>query len=121
MEYYYKGYLDITIIKARLTRTTEFLLKQDPYVKLMINGTTFKSQTHKSGDVEPVWEYKFRLEIENIHDDVDIEVWDEDMNGDDLIGQTQIKMSALVVNSNQKEGVTDWFSLFYNNERVGLI
>ena len=43
------------------------------------------------------------------------------MNGDDLIGQTQIKMSALVVNSNQKDGVTDWYSLFYNNERVGLI
>ena len=43
------------------------------------------------------------------------------MNGDDLIGQTQIKMSAFVVNSNQKDGVTDWYSLFYNNERVGLI
>ena len=57
MELYQSGDLDITLIKARLTRSTDFIVKQDPYVRLVINGVAHKTETHKSGGCEPVWNF----------------------------------------------------------------
>lgn len=71
--------------------------------------------------MEPLWEYDFQHAFESIHEDILIEVFDQDMGEDDLIGFCQIKVSSLLVNSQDEHGVTDWYSLFFNNERVGLI
>ena len=55
-----------------------------------------------------------------IHDDILIEVFDQDLASDDLIGFCSIKVSTLMINA-EKGKVEDWFSVFYNNERVGML
>ena len=81
----------------------------------------YKTDVHEDGGKEPLWEYSFTHTVQNIHEDMLIEAFDQDMGEDDLIGFCQIKVSSLLANSDKEKGTTDWYSLFFNNERVGLL
>ena len=79
--------------------------------------------THKDGEFEPVWNHKIELDIEDpINDKIKIEVFDEDDgSNDDLIGFMSVKVSSFILNAHEPQGNDDWHSLFYNNERIGLL
>ena len=116
-----KATLEITCRLAKFTRSAEIIGKQDPYVKFTIGEKLYKTDVHEDGGKEPLWEHTFIHTVQNIHEDILIEAFDQDMGEDDLIGFCQIKVSSLMANSDKEKGMTDWYSLFFNNERVGLL
>jgi len=49
-----------------------------------------------------------------------VDVFDKNMISDDLIGFSNIKFSSLMINA-ENGWQNDWHSLYYDNQRVGLI
>ena len=60
------------------------------------------------------------MRIRSIHDDVVFKIYDKGVISDDLLGICPIKVSALSLNA-EREEQQDWFSVFLNNQRVGLL
>ena len=40
---------------------------------------------------------------------------------DSAIGIVPIKISSMLIHSEKDDGVSDWFSIFKNNERIGIL
>jgi len=66
----------------------------------------------------------FDLEINSydIHNDIFIEMFSKgSLLGDTMIGFVPLKVSSMLINSEMEDGESDWFSIFKNNERIGLL
>ena len=75
-----------------------------------------------SAGKHPKWTNTFRVEVRDVDEDILINVFDKDNYSDDLIGFCSIKVSSLMINAESgRDKPSDWFSIFYNNERAGLI
>ncbi|GLI70690.1 hypothetical protein VaNZ11_015630 [Volvox africanus] len=58
---------------------------QDPYCILRVGGQKFRTHTAKGGGQNPVWNETFRINIMD-ENDVSLDIMDEDLGRDDLIG-----------------------------------
>ena len=65
----------------------------------------------------PVWNQTFNIDVKYIGDDLNVAVYDEDVTSSDLVGQAQIKLSALCVNG----GLDEWFGIQYKGKQSGSI
>ncbi|XP_030635579.1 extended synaptotagmin-1 [Chanos chanos] len=89
--------------------------KSDPYVKINIGGTTFKSQTIKE-NLNPTWNEMYEVVLTRIPgQEVLFEVFDKDMDKDDFMGRLKIKLSDIITS----EHTDDWFTL--NDVKSGRI
>jgi len=112
------GHLKLEVVEAKLKRDTEAVGKMDPFCKLFLREETFITVVkHKAGK-KPEWKQTFEIDVKYIGDDLKIECWDyEKIGGDDLIGATKIKVSALCAN----EGIDDWWPLSFNGKEAGKL
>ena len=83
--------------------------------------STQKTPVIQGGGKTPFWNSNHLLQVEDIHQSLVIRVMDEDIGGDDLIGICPLKISSLLVGAEKEEGLTDWYSIYNKNDRVGLL
>jgi len=76
----------------------------------------------------PKWENVFLIDVLSIHENLFIEVFDQDTAGDDLIGYCSIKVSSLIINASPKppsgqasQEISNTFTLFLDNEPAGKL
>ena len=80
-----------------------------------------QTETHEDGGKNPKWNQKFaKLEVADIDEDIFFNLYDAGIVVDSPIGLCPVTISSLVLNA-EKEEQTDWFSIFLENERVGML
>ncbi|XP_051996700.1 extended synaptotagmin-1-like [Xyrauchen texanus] len=81
--------------------------KSDPYVKIQIGDTTFKSHVIKE-NLNPTWNEMYELVLTSSSTpDVLVEVFDKDMDKDDFLGRFKINLQEII----QSQFMEQWFSL----------
>ncbi|XP_052414465.1 extended synaptotagmin-1 [Carassius gibelio] len=81
--------------------------KSDPYVKIHIGDTTFKSHVIKE-NLNPTWNEMYELVLTSSStSDVLVEVFDKDMDKDDFLGRVKISLQEII----QSQLTDEWFSL----------
>ncbi|XP_076123859.1 uncharacterized protein esyt1b [Alosa pseudoharengus] len=79
----------------------------DPYVKIHIGGTTFKSQVIKK-NLNPTWNEMYELILaQNSCEEILFELFDKDIDKDDFLGRLTIGMDDIV----QARYTDQWFTL----------
>ena len=111
------GILDITVIEARLTRDTETFGKMDPYCKITTRQQEFKTAVQNGAGLTPTWNETFEIDVKYVGDDCNIEVHDEDLGSDDMVGIYTFKLSSLCVNG----GLDEWFPIAYLGKQSGQV
>jgi len=76
-----KGTLTITVKEAKLTRDTDIIGKQDPFVCLDLYSQfwSWKSKVIESGGKEPVWNEQVSVDVNTARQKLNIAVKDEDL------------------------------------------
>ena len=125
MQRYYSGSFKVKICEAKLYETFQMLgSKLDIYCKFDFNGKHHQSDVVVDGGLNPRFNQVFDLEINSydIHNDIFIEMFSKgSLLGDTMIGFVPLKVSSMLINSEMEDGESDWFSIFKNNERIGLL
>ncbi|KAK9973730.1 hypothetical protein ABG768_024439 [Culter alburnus] len=81
--------------------------KSDPYVKIHIGDSTFKSHVIKE-NLNPTWNEMYELVLTSSStSDVLVEVFDKDMDKDDFLGRVKISLQEII----QSQLTDKWFSL----------
>jgi len=102
-----KGRLVLSVIEAVLTRDTEFWGKMDPYVEIILNNQVKYTEVKRSAGKLPKWNQKFWLDVDNKYEKCKVAVYDKDPLKSDLIGETNINLTALISDEYEDE----WFPL----------
>ena len=125
MQRYFSGTLNLTVVEAKLFRSVEVITKQDPYCIINYRGDTIKTKVAEDAGLSPVFNNSFPLIFEpsDIDEPFELQVYDRATLGSDtLIGFAPLKLSALLPNSDLAvKKFQDWFSIFYSNQRVGIV
>ena len=89
--------LALTIAKAKDLEKSDYIGKSDPYIVATYGDKVFKSKTINN-DQNPNWNFKIILELEEPLDNEDIivEIYDEDYDEDDRIGEKVFKIHDLL-------------------------
>ena len=112
--------IQVQPISASLIRDTEVLGEMDPYVICTFMGKVSRSKTHLKGGKEPLWNDNFLYTAKGLKEFVKVEVWDEDMLKDDLIGTGFLNLMEAV--NNQKKGINvHKVRIEYNNQVSGVV
>ena len=91
-----KSRLNFTIMKAKDLEKSDFIGKSDPYVVLTYKDKTFKSKTINNNQ-NPEWNFTLILDIEHSEPgQVHVQIFDEDYEADDEIGNTVINVRDLL-------------------------
>merc|ERR1712096_31804 len=102
------GKLVITVFKANNIEKKGMFGKADPYVKLTLGKKKTQSPTVKNNH-NPEWNFKASFDIDrNISEDIQIEVFDEDLGQDDSLGHTSLNISSV---QKQKQLLNQWIPL----------
>ena len=64
-----------------------------------------------------MWNESFTLDVKYIGDDMQINVYDQDITCSDTVGKTSIKISALCAN----HGIDDWFPIQWKGRQSGQV
>ena len=65
----------------------------------------------------PEWNEAFDIDVKYVGDDMIIQVYDKCMEGDDKVGETNIKASSLCTGA----GIDEWFPIQYKGNQSGQI
>ena len=89
--------LALTIAKAKDLEKSDYIGKSDPYIVATYGNKVFKSKTINN-DQNPNWNFKIILELEEPldNDDIIVEIYDEDYDEDDRIGEKVFKIQDLL-------------------------
>lgn len=119
VEFFPAGDLTVRCVAARQLRSVDAIGRQDPYVKLTLEGratkSVMKTKTDTDGGREPEWEdAPFAFQVVDQYNML-VEVWDEDLVGDDdLIGSANISLLPIF----RYGYVDDWLNL-WNKGKFG--
>lgn len=89
------GSLTLKIPAAKLIKDHDLIGKMDPYCIVTVGDQQFKTQIAKSAGLDPKWEDVFNIPL-NGQPEVKIQVFDDELFGKELIGQTSIPTQALI-------------------------
>jgi len=115
-----KGKLTITVKEAKLTRDTDIVGKQDPFVclDLFTQFWSWKSKVIESGGKEPVWNEQVIVDVNTTKQKLQIRVKDEDLgDAEETIGSTEIDLEQLT----SKKESDQWISLQFEGKDVGKV
>uniref|UniRef100_A0A4W4DZG3 Extended synaptotagmin-like protein 1b n=1 Tax=Electrophorus electricus TaxID=8005 RepID=A0A4W4DZG3_ELEEL len=81
--------------------------KSDPYVKISIGGTTFKSHVIKE-NLNPTWNEMYEMILSpDPNLEVKFELYDKDIDSDDFLGRLKVKLGE-IISSQYKD---EWLAL----------
>ncbi|XP_051752534.1 extended synaptotagmin-1 isoform X2 [Ctenopharyngodon idella] len=108
-----KGVLRIHLLEAQDLVAKDNMMggmvkgKSDPYVKIHIGDTTFKSHVIKE-NLNPTWNEMYEMILSPDHNlEVKFEVYDKDVDSDDFLGRFKLKLGAIIRTQYNDE----WFTL----------
>ncbi|KAG3019016.1 hypothetical protein JG687_00005391 [Phytophthora cactorum] len=127
IEFFPAGLLTVTCHAAKQLRSVDAIGRQDPYVKLILDGRATqmvrKTKTDTEGGSEPEWEGEvFRFDVVDQYN-LQVEIWDEDSVGaDDLIGAASLSLLPIF----RYGYADDWLKLwvkgrFGNKDPAGML
>jgi len=111
------GHLRVEVVEARLTRDTEMFGKMDPYCVISLGEQKFRTRVLDGAGKTPKWHQAFEFDVVSGSDHVSVQVFDEDVGKDDIVGNALLQVSTLCV----KSGVDDWFTICYKGKQAGQI
>ncbi|KAF4135347.1 EF-hand domain pair [Phytophthora infestans] len=127
IEFFPAGILTVTCHAARQLRSVDAIGRQDPYVKLTLDGRAAqmvrKTKTDTDGGSEPEWEGEISCFDVVDQYNLQVEVWDEDSVGDDdLIGAASLSLLPIF----RYGYADDWLKLwvkgrFGNKDPAGML
>ena len=88
-----------------------------PFCNLTYYDQTYQTNTIKGGDKKPVWNQKFKNNVTKPKEQMQISIWNADINAYEQIGYASIKTYALMFNG----GIEVDFNLLLNNNSIGTI
>ncbi|MCI4387626.1 hypothetical protein PGIGA_G00076430 [Pangasianodon gigas] len=89
--------------------------KSDPYVKIRVGGTTFKSRVIKE-DLNPVWNELYEVILTALPgQEVQFELYDKDVDQDDFLGRFKLSLSGLI----SSQFTDQWYDL--NDVKSGRV
>ncbi|XP_067443672.1 extended synaptotagmin-1 [Thunnus thynnus] len=81
--------------------------KSDPYVKINIGGTTFKSHVIKE-NLNPTWNEMYEVVLnEHSNQEIQFEAFDKDLDSDDFLGRFSIKLNEVI----RSQYTDQWYTL----------
>ncbi|XP_016130944.1 extended synaptotagmin-1-like [Sinocyclocheilus grahami] len=108
-----KGVLRIHLLEAQDLVAKDNMMggmvkgKSDPYVKIHIRDTTFKSHVIKE-NLNPTWNEMYEMVLSPDNNlDVKFEVYDKDFESDDFLGRFKLKLGHIISTQYDDE----WFTL----------
>ena len=112
------GKLRVYMIEAKLKRDTETFGKMDPYIVMNSRMQRTRTKTAQNQGKTPKWPGEFMdIDVKYVGDDLNLQVFDEDVTTSELIGETSIKLSALCIGS----GLDEWFEITYKGKNAGQV
>lgn len=106
------GYLLLKIMKAELTRDTEYIGKMDPFVQIEYQSKIFKTNVCDGAGKFPEWNFSMKIPVTSMGDEIRIVCYDEDITSNDLIGDVKLNMSKLCTRDLKKT----WLTINYKNK-----
>ena len=71
----------------------------DPYVVMTTGVQRIRTKTLQEAGKNPVWSNEvFDVDVKNITDELQLQVFDEDPTSNDLVGESKIILSSLAIN-----------------------
>lgn len=90
----------------------------DPYIKMTVNGLTYKTNVHKNSGKNPKWDdQEFDVLFNSGKDNVEIQIIEEDEKSNDKIGTVKIKIDDLI----KDNGISEWFPIIYIGLEDGFL
>jgi hypothetical protein len=90
-----KGALTLTVHRATNLKDTATLGKQDPFCKVQIDKTTFKTPVHKDGGRNPLWGQSFIFNLVGTETTLHVFVQEEGAMMDSDIGRADVDLKTL--------------------------
>lgn len=88
------GKLIVRVIKAEGLAAADMNGKSDPFVKMTLVNQYHRSSTQYR-TLNPVWNEMFHFEIFDIHNQLDLWLYDEDRHGEDFLGRLCIPLLGI--------------------------
>ncbi|CAB1315108.1 unnamed protein product, partial [Coregonus sp. 'balchen'] len=108
-----EGVLRIHVLEAQDLVAMDKLMgglkkgKSDPYVKINIGGVKFKSHVIKE-NLNPTWNEMFETVLNpQAGQEVQVELYDKDMDADDFLGRSMIRLSDVI----SSQYTDQWYAL----------
>jgi hypothetical protein len=111
-----QGTLILRPIQAQLNKDKDKFGKMDPYVQFRIGDIKEKSSKCKNGGLTPQWQDVIQLQKPIGEDVLIIELFDDDLFGDDRLATAQVQLSQFLQQQMQS---SQYVTLFSNNQQVG--
>lgn len=90
--------VEVSPLWAKIKNDTDIIGKMDPYVEVIINGVSKKTQVHKSGGINPRWNDKLSFDARP-NDNITMRIFDKDtFKKDDYIGEVNTSMNEVMAN-----------------------
>ena len=93
-----KGVLNLTVVDAKLTRSTIMFGNMSPFITISHNKRKMKTKVANYQDKTPAFNNSFQLDIEKTNEPVTLRVWHQSALVADPIGFFQLPVSALMIN-----------------------
>ena len=93
-----KGVLNLTVVDAKLTRSTLMFGSMSPFISISHNNRKMETKVAVYKDKKPVFNNSFQLDIEKTNEMVTLRVWHQGALSADPIGFCQLPVSALMIN-----------------------
>ncbi len=100
---------------AILTKKADTFGKGDPYLIIKVGTNEYKTATHKNNQA-PVFTESYSVKIDQIYN-FHVKVMDEDVGGDDFLGETTVSLQDVIV----KGKSTEVAKLYDAGKEVGSI
>jgi Ca2+-dependent lipid-binding protein len=112
------GKLKLFILEAHLTRDTDTWSKMDPYCVISTRMQRIRTKTCNKGGKNPTWANEcMDVDVKYVGDDMNLQIFDEDMTNSDLVGQATVKLSSFCVGT----GIDDWFDIQHKGKSAGRV
>ena len=92
------GTLVVVALKAQHLIDNHTFYRQDPYVRISLNGTVKRTKADPKGGQHPVWDAEFRFPISRDTSvktrSLEISCWAEEKKEDELLGEGRVDIAA---------------------------
>lgn len=106
--------LQVSVLEAKGLAAADSNGLSDPFVKLNLGPSKARTSV-KYKELNPTWREDFVFVIEDVDEELNIEVWDEDMFADDFLGQVKLRISS-VLKANKQTLNQIWYPLQKRSE-----
>lgn len=112
--------LNITVCEAKVLKSSTLLpgmIKMDPYARVRVGHSMYSTQTHVSGDLNPIWDRQIIATLPVGINEIFVELFDEKtFQEDKRIAFAVIQLPEEILTNRQT--VTKWYKLS-DSEREG--